>query len=166
MRKPEAVPENGMQSDSLAHIPLEIPGQGEKLTALEGRATSFPNRRRVLIIEDDASTRTMLYAFLTSMRCKCMATGQREAPALLRRKKFDAILVDVGPTRAMAKRFLPKLQKLRPDLMGKTLVITGGPADAPSSKVADSYALPHVSESALFQQLWINLQPLFSTSNQ
>lgn len=132
--------------------------------ALEGRTICFPNQGRVLIVEEDASTRTMLFAFLTSMQCECIATSRRAALAILKRKAFDAVLVDFGLSKSSANHFLPKMQKLRPDLMGKMLVITGDGADAPATKVVESYALPHVSESRLFQQLWINLQPLLSSS--
>jgi hypothetical protein len=91
-----------------------------------------------------------------------VATARPGALAIFRRKEFDAVLIDFGPSRISAKHFLPKMQKLRPDLMGKILVITRGAADTPATKVVKSYGLPQVSEERIYQQLWSNLQPLFS----
>jgi CheY-like chemotaxis protein len=164
MREPGKEPGVWAHPNRLAHDFFKIRRHGGKLSTSEDRAASFPNRRRVLIIEDDVSTRTMLYAYLTSMRCECVATARREALAALRRKDFDAVLVNFGPSSDSAKQFLLKMQKVRPDLMGKTIVITAGASDAPATKVVESYALPRVPENLLFQDLWSNLQNLFSTS--
>jgi CheY-like chemotaxis protein len=131
------------------------------VSPLEPGEGLFPARRRLLVIEDDAGIRRMLSAFLTSMQCECVTTSRREALGFLRRKAFDAVLVDFGPSSASARQFLPKLRRLRPELMGKTLVITRGIADAHATKVLESYALPHVPENRLIQELWSNLQPLF-----
>jgi CheY-like chemotaxis protein len=135
-----------------------------KVSPLEHREALFPARRRLLLIEDDASMRRMLSAFLTSMQCECVTVSLREALAFLRRKAFDAVLVDFGPSGTSVRQFLPKMQKLRPDLMGKTLVITREAADIRAVKVLETYDLPRVPESRLIQELWSNLQPLFSSS--
>jgi len=118
--------------------------------------------RRVLIVEDDSSIRNMLFAFLTSMECECRATPHHGAIAILRRTEFDAILVGFAARGESAGQFLPKLRKLHADLMGKVLVITGGAANAAEITVAESYDLPHVANNLLFQNLWNNLQTLFS----
>lgn len=109
--------------------------------------------------------RRMLSAFLTSMQCECVTVSLREALAFLRRKAFDAVLIDFGPSATSVRQFLPKMQRLRPDLMGKTLVITRGVADTRATRVVESYDLPRVPENRLIHELWSNLQPLFSSSS-
>jgi CheY-like chemotaxis protein len=121
--------------------------------------------RRVLIIEDESSVRSMLFAFLTSMECECRATSHHGALGILRHADFDAILVGFAPPRASAGPFLARLRKLRPDLIGKVLVITGGATSAAEINLAESYDLPHVANNLLFQNLWNNLQTLFSDTH-
>jgi len=137
--------------------------KGGNSQAASGVASST-KPRKVLIVEDDRSIRSMLFSFLTSMECECRATGYHEALALLRREEFDAILLGFGPPRSSTGIFLSRLHKLHPDLMGKILVITGGTTSASEIRTAESYDLPHVANNLLFQHLWSNLQSLFSTS--
>jgi CheY-like chemotaxis protein len=136
-----------------------------KVSPLEHSEALFPARRRLLLIEDDASVRRMLSAFLISMQCECVTVSLREALAHLRRKAFDAVLIDFGPSGTSVRQFLPKMQRLRPDLMGKTLVITRGVADLRALRLLETYDLPRVPENRLMQELWSNLQPLFSSSS-
>jgi CheY-like chemotaxis protein len=134
-----------------------------KVPTLQHRTATFPARQRVLLIEDDANMRRMLSAFLTSMQCECVTTTRREALTFLPRKEFDAVLIDFGFSSISAQRFFPKMQKLHPYVMGKTLAITRGGADTEATKVVEDYALPHIPENRLIQELWSSLQPLFSS---
>jgi len=129
---------------------------------MAGRRSASPALRRVLIIEDNPSRRSMLFAFLTSMQCECRATTQDEALGILKVREFDAILVGTGPAECSVQDFLARLGALGPGLLETVLVITEETTHSPNSPEADWLELPHVASKLLFQHLWSNLQNLFT----
>src|SRR5438477_594366 len=107
-------------------------------------------RRKVLIIEDDASIRNVLYVLLAGQQCDGdVATSGRQALSMISRETFDAILLDVRCQNVPPDEMLSQISKLHPDLVGRVLVITGEVTDATSLEMIERNCLPHVSRSKL-----------------
>jgi DNA-binding NtrC family response regulator len=132
----------------------------------EAQLSADAARRKVLIIEDDASIRNVLYVLLASQRCEGdVATSSRQALAMIGREAFDAILFDVRCQNVLPDQMLSQISELRPNLVGRVLVITGELTDAKSLEMIERNCLPHISRSKLTTDLLGQIRALLGFSN-
>lgn len=128
--------------------------------------SASPARRKVLIIEDDASIRNVLYVLLAAQRCDGdVATSGRQALAMISRETFDAILLDVRCQNVLPDQMLSQISELRPNLIGRVLVITGEVTDPKSLELIERNCLPHVSRDKLTSDLLSEIRALLGFSN-
>lgn len=122
-------------------------------------------RRKVLIIEDEPSIRNTLYVLLAGMGCEgdVAYTGQ-QALSKVSRESFDAVLLDLRCSNVTADEVVSGIKELRPNLVGRVLVITGEVADAKTLEFVERHCLPHVSRSRLPRELWTRLRGLLGLS--
>jgi DNA-binding NtrC family response regulator len=123
-------------------------------------------RRKVLIIEDDASIRNVLYVLLAGQQCDGhVATSGRQALSMIGREAFDAILLDMRCQNVSPDQMLSQISELHPNLIGRVLVITGEVTDAKSLEMIERNCLPHVSRGKLTTDLLSQIRALFGFSN-
>ncbi len=115
--------------------------------------------RKVLIVEDDAAIRNVLYVLLAGVGCEGdIAYSGKQALAMLSREKFDAVLLDLRCSNLPAEQVVAQIQEIRPSLVGRVLVITGELTDAQTLEVVERHCLPHVPRNRLMQDLWGRLR--------
>jgi DNA-binding NtrC family response regulator len=119
--------------------------------------------RKVLIVEDDAAIRNVLYVLLAGVGCEGdIAYSGKQALAMIRRQEFDAVLLDLRCTNLQADEVFTQIQQVRPSLVGRVLVITGELTDPKTLELVEQYCLPHVPSNRLMQDLWGRLRNLFN----
>lgn len=124
-----------------------------------------PPRRKVLIVEDEPAIRNVLYVMLAGLGCDGdIAYSGQEALAMISRESFDAILLDVRCSNLPAEEVVSKIKEIRPNLVGRVLVITGEVSDSRTMELIERYCLPHVPRSRLTQELWARLRGLLGLS--
>jgi DNA-binding NtrC family response regulator len=115
--------------------------------------------RKVLIVEDDAAIRNVLYVLLAGQGCEGdIAYSGKQALAMLSREKFDAVLLDLRCSNLPAEQVVAQIQEIRPSLVGRVLVITGELTDTQTLEVVERHCLPHVPRNRLMQDLWGRLR--------
>ena len=80
---------------------------------------------KVLVVEDDHTSRTLLFALLTNqaMTCDGAADGA-QAIAMLRQKPYCAILLDLMLPDVNGFEVLRFLRSERPDEVGRVIIVT------------------------------------------
>ena len=120
----------------------------------------------MLIIEDDASMRNVLYVLLAAQHCDGeVASSSRQALAMISRESFDAILLDLRCQNVLPDQMLSQIAQLRPNLFGRVLVITGEVADAKSLELIERNCLPHITRSRLTTEFLDKIRSLLGLSN-
>jgi DNA-binding NtrC family response regulator len=123
-------------------------------------------RRKVLLIEDDASIRNVLYVLLAGQHCDGdVATSDRQALSMIDREAFDVIVLDVRCQNVLPDQMLSQISELHPNLIGRVLLITGEVPDAKSLELIERNCLPHVSRSKLATDLLGQIRSLMGFSN-
>ena len=123
--------------------------------------TPHPLRRKVLIIEDEPSIRNVLYVLLARLGCEGdVATDAQQALSMIRRSRFDAVLLDLRSAHLPVDQMVSAITELRPSLVGRVLVITGEVSDPHTLEMLARDAVPHVPRSQITSDLWCRLQTL------
>ena len=79
--------------------------------------------RTVLIVEDEPSIRNVLCVLLAGLRCEGnVVPSAREALAIVEKRSFDAVLLDLRCSGMDETETVSALKNLRPSLVGKVLV--------------------------------------------
>lgn len=121
--------------------------------------------RKVLIVEDDASIRNVLYVLLAGVGCEGnVAYSGKQALAMISREKFDAVLLDLRCSNLPAEEMVSQIKEIRPSLLGRVLVITGELTDAQTLQLIERHCLPHVPRNRLMQDLWGRLRTVLGIS--
>jgi DNA-binding NtrC family response regulator len=121
--------------------------------------------RKVLIVEDDAAIRNVLYVLLAGVGCQGdVAYSGKQALAMLSREKFDAVLLDLRCSNLPAEQVVSQIKEIRPSLVGRVLVITGELADPKTLEVVERHCLPHVPRNRLMQDLWGRLRTVLGVA--
>jgi DNA-binding NtrC family response regulator len=121
--------------------------------------------RKVLIVEDDAAIRNVLYVLLAGVGCEGdIAYSGKQALAMLSREKFEAVLLDLRCSNLPAEQVVSQIQEIRPSLVGRVLVITGELTDAQTLEVVERHCLPQVPRHRLMQDLWGRLRTVLGTA--
>jgi CheY-like chemotaxis protein len=124
-----------------------------------------PARRKVLIIEDEPAIRNVIYVLLAGLGCESdVAHNGREALAMIQHEDFDAVLLDLRCSDLPPEQVVSEIKEIRPNLVGRVLVITGEVADPQTLEMIERNCLPHVPRSRLMQELWERLRTLLGLS--
>lgn len=116
-------------------------------------------QRKVLIIEDEPSIRNALFVLLAGLGCEgdVAYTGQ-QALAMISRERFDAVLLDLRCSNFPAEEVVLQIKELRPNLVGRVLVITSEVTDPQTLDMVSRHLLPSISRSRLMPDLWGQLR--------
>jgi len=122
---------------------------------------SFPQRRKVLIIEDEPSIRNVLYVLLAGFGCDGdVAHDTDQALSMIRRDRFDAVLLDLRSAHLPLEQMVSAITELRPSLVGRVLVITGEVSDPNTLEILARCAVPYVPCDRVATDLWGRLRVL------
>ena len=120
-------------------------------------------KRRILLITEEPSLRSLLSTFLVTMGCACAAASSTEVETILERETFDAVLLDADHSQIDVETVLLKTQENRPSLSTRILVIRSGLTAPETIELIERHDLRQVSQENLLQQLWAVLQDLFTS---
>ncbi|MFZ0959452.1 MAG: response regulator [Terriglobia bacterium] len=113
-----------------------------------------PPRRKVLIIEDEPSIRSVLYVLLAGLGYEGDAAPDAyQGLSKIRQDEFDAVLLDLRSSQLPPDQMLCAITDLRPALVGRVLVITGEYSHPRTLEMLERYALPHVARSKIAPEL-------------
>ncbi len=123
-------------------------------------------QRRVLVVEDDASIRNVLYVLLAGAGFEGdIAYSGKQALSMIGREQFDAVLLDLRCANLPPEEVLTQINKVSPSLVGRVLVITGEVTDPTTMDLIARHCLPHVTRNRLMQDLWTRLRTLLNTTS-
>ena len=118
-------------------------------------------RRKVLIVEDEPSIRNVLFVLLAGLGCDGdVAHDSNQALAMIRKERFDAVLLDLRSAHLPPEEVVSSIVELRPSLVGRVLVIVGEVADPQTLETLARGAVPHIQRSHVASDLWARLRTL------
>ena len=121
----------------------------------------IPSRRKILIIEDEPAIRNVLYVLLAGLGWDGdVAPNAQQALSMVRKERFDAVLLDLRSTQLPAEEMVSAITELRPSLVGRVLVITSEVSDPQTLQMLERCAVPHLPRSRLSTDLWGRLRTL------
>lgn len=104
--------------------------------------------RKVLLIESEPVAREILRVLVNKLGCQGeVVVDGREALAMLRRKDFDAVLLDLRSSALPPEEVLAGIHDMRPSLIGRVLVITGEVDDRSTLDLIERYFLLQIRRS-------------------
>ena len=119
------------------------------------------SRRKVLIIEDEPSIRNVLFVLLAGFGYDGdVAHDTRQALSMIRKDRFDAVLLDLRSAHLPPEQMVSAITELRPSLVGRVLVITGEVSDPGTIEMLERCAVPHIPRSRVSSDLWGCMQTL------
>jgi DNA-binding NtrC family response regulator len=120
----------------------------------------------VLIIEDEPAIRNALFVLLAGMGCEGdVAYNGQQALSMISREQFDAVLLDLRCSNAPAEEIVSQIKEIRPNLVGRVLVITSEVSDPRTIDLVSRYLLRSVPRSRLMPELWGQLRGILDMSN-
>ena len=123
--------------------------------------TSVSQRRKVLIVEDEPSIQSLLHNLIEKLGCEnTAATNGQQALAMISRKEFDAVLLDLRCSNLRPEEVVTGIHEIRPSLVGRILVITGEVSDAKTLDLIERHFLLPIPYSRLLQDLVGRLRAL------
>ena len=106
--------------------------------------------RKVLLIESEPVARDALRVLINDLGCQGeVADDGHEALALIRRKDFDAVLLDLRSSSLPPEEVVSGIHDIRPSLVGRVLVITCEVADSSTLELIERYFLLQIRQSRL-----------------
>jgi CheY-like chemotaxis protein len=123
-------------------------------------------KRRILLITEEPSLRSLISTFVVTMGCACAAASSTEVETILEREAFDAVLLDADYSEIAVETVLLKIQESRPSLLTRILVIRSGLTAPQTIELIERHQLRQVSQESLLQQLWAALQDIFTSPQQ
>jgi len=124
-------------------------------------------RRKVLIIESEPSISNLLYVLLGGLNyIGELAPSGAQALAMIRRESFDAILMDLRCSAVAAEQLVSRIMEIRPNLLGRVLVITGEIEDPKIMDFIERKCLPHVSQKRMMEDVYQSLRAMLELSPQ
>jgi DNA-binding NtrC family response regulator len=151
-----------------------VPRSGIVLTEQSSSLSSDPvedasnhdlRPRHVLIVEGEPSIRNVFYVLLAGLGCEgdIAHTGQ-QALAMIKKESFDAVLLDLRCSEMPAGEMVSAIRELRPNLVGRVLVITGEISDPVAMEMIKNNCWPHIPRQRVMQELWGRLCTLLGLS--
>jgi len=136
------------------------------LELLESPVPAISSRRKVLIVEDEPAIRNVLYVLLAGLGCDGdVAHDSQQALAMIRKYRFDAVLLDLRSAHLPPDQIVSAITELRPSLVGRVLVITGEVSDPHTLELLERSAVPHLTRSRVSTDLWGRMQTLLGFSS-
>jgi len=121
--------------------------------------------RNVLIVEGEPSIRNVLYVLLAGLGCEGdIAHNGHQALAKIEKESFDAVLLDLRCSEIPAEEMVSAIRELRPNLLGRVLVITGEVSDPKAMEMIRNNCWPHITRQRVMQELWGRLRTLLGLS--
>jgi len=121
--------------------------------------------RHVLIVEGEPSIRNVLYVLLAGLGCEGdIAHTGRQALAMIEKESFDAVLLDLRCSEMPAGEMVSAIRELRPNLVGRVLVITGEVSDPQAMEMIKKNCWPCIPRQRVMQELWGRLRALLGVS--
>jgi len=122
-------------------------------------------RRHVLIIEGEPSVRNVLYVLLAGLGCEGeIANSGHQALAMIKTESFDAILLDLRCSEMPAGEMVTAIRDLRPNLVGRVLVITGEVSDPQAMEMIRKNCWSYIPRQRVMQEIWGRLRALLGLS--
>ena len=121
--------------------------------------------RHVLIVEGEPSIRNVFYVLLAGLGCEGhIAHTGHQALAMIKKESFDAVLLDLRYSEMPAEEMVSAIRELRPNLVGRVLVITGEVSDPVAMEMIKNNCWPHIPRQRVMQELWGRLCALLGLS--
>ena len=121
--------------------------------------------RNVLIVEGEPSIRNVLYVLLAGLGCEGdIAHTGHQALAMIEKQSFDAVLLDLRCSEMPAGEMVSAIRELRPNLVGRVLVITGEVSDPQTMEMIKKNCWPHIPRQRVMQEVWGRLRALLGLS--
>jgi CheY-like chemotaxis protein len=118
-------------------------------------------RRKLLLVGAEPSVQGLISTFLHTMGWTCTVIHNKiEAPAILQREPFDAVVIDLGRSEAEAEQTILGIKEIRPSLCDRMVVIGRGAADPRLLELIERHDLIRLSQEGLLPQLWATLREL------
>ena len=118
-------------------------------------------RRKVLLAGAEPSLQGLISTFLHTMGWTCTVIhDKKEAPAILQREPFDAVVIDLGRSGPEAEQNILEIKQIRPSLCDRLLVIGSGVADREIQELIERHDLIPLSQDGLLPQLWATLREI------
>jgi len=128
-------------------------------------STGLSLRRKILIIENGPSISNILYVLLDGLNyIGEVAQNGRQALAMIRRDSFDAILMDLRCSAPSAEQLVSRITEIRPNLLGRVLVITGEVEDPKIMELIERKCLPHVPQKRIMEDIHRSLRAVLELS--
>lgn len=110
--------------------------------------------RKVLLIEGEPVASDVLRNVLNTLGCQGeVAADGQQALAMVSRKNFDAVLLDLRSSSLPPEDVVSGIHDIRPSLVGRVLVITGEVDDRETLDLVERYFLLQIRQSRLFKDL-------------
>lgn len=109
------------------------------------------NKPKVLILDDNEHVRHQIRSILQPFDCDCLeATNADQALALVEKHPFDVLFLDIGlPYGVSGIDVFREAKKIRPDDLGKVIILTGWLEDAVRREAEDLGAFRWLDKSPL-----------------
>jgi two-component system response regulator TrcR len=121
--------------------------------------------RNVLIVEGEPSIRNVVCVLLAGLGCEGdIAHDGHQALAKIEKESFDAVLLDLRCSEISAKEMVTAIRELRPNLVGRVLVITGEVSDPQTMEMIEKNCWPYIPPQRVMQELWGRLRALLGLS--
>ena len=117
--------------------------------------------RHVLIVEGEPSIRNVFYVLLAGLGCEGdIAHTGHQALAMIKKESFDAVLLDLRCSEMPVGEMVSAIRELRPNLVGRVLVITGEISDPQTMEMIKKNSWPYIPRQRVMQELWGRLRAL------
>jgi DNA-binding response OmpR family regulator len=117
--------------------------------------------RNVLVVEGEPSIRNVLYILLAGLGCEGdIADRGRQALAMIKKESFDAVLLDLRYSEMPTGEMVSAIRELRPNLVGRVLVITGEVSDPQTMEMIRKNCWFYIPRQRVMQELWGRLRAL------
>jgi DNA-binding response OmpR family regulator len=121
--------------------------------------------RHVLVVEGEPSIRNLFYVLLAGLGCEGdIADTGRQALAMIAKESFYAVLLDLRCSEMPAGEMVAAIRELRPNLVGRVLVITGEVSDPQVMEMIEKNCWPCIPRQRIMQELWGRLRAILGLS--
>lgn len=127
------------------------------------RMKTMGAQRKIIIIDDDPKTRSLLSTFLTSMGCECAPAPSGKARDIVKQEAFDAVVLDMRCSEVSADHLISEIEAIGPGAWRRLLVITDEIIGQQTSEMFRLHFLTaHIPRSQVIKQMWPALESIFS----
>jgi two-component system, NtrC family, sensor kinase len=143
-------PERPEGSGVVFHIDLPVGSAGEpvvRATSSSSGATTAVGGRRVMVVDDELSIRSLLYDVLRlDQHSVALASSGLEASDLVERESFDVIITDIKMPGMDGAEFYRQVQLRDPSQARRIIFITGDTVSADTRAFLQGIANPVISK--------------------